>query len=210
MVMQIFFPRSIEREAGYKPFRRSTRADEISLQPVVVPSIISAPITQTVTNANPFTSPPASPRQLSREQSLQRAFPDPTSGQYGEIKGYALGDAPEEEPISAVYQDARRNRHTEAWEMVTPPTKPNHVGDEIYFSFPSPPDTAVASPGVPPDTRIHMMVPDRPPRPDIHPMLMNYVRMTVLFSARVSMYVACAEVITLLLPIIDLVVISTE
>ena len=34
--VQIFFPRSIEREAGYKPRRKSTtgKAEEISLQPV--------------------------------------------------------------------------------------------------------------------------------------------------------------------------------
>jgi len=192
MQIQIFFPRSVAREAGYRPGRKSTgySGDELSLEPIEPEngrSLEVTPESQAQIDTNPFAAQQAfAPPPHARPHTYN---PGSMVGEYGHDFDYPTTDGIS--PPPNYYSDHRTHalrtstkvKRQEVWEMVTSPTQ-IHLPDTAITPAASSPYLATPRANAPGssvsfDSRTLIMSgPSRPRRPQLHPMLMNYVCFT--------------------------------
>src|ERR1700733_11660034 len=148
MQIQIFFPRSVAREAGYRPGRRSTGypQDEISLEPIEPEngrSSEAAAVSQAQIDTNSFAAkqafpPPPHPRPHTYDPAASPV------GECGPDFDYPTTDGIS--PPPNYYSDHRAHalrtsmkvKRQEIWEMVTSPTQIHHLDNPTTPAAPSP------------------------------------------------------------------------
>jgi len=184
VTLLIFFPRSVAREAGYRPGRRSTGytqdENEISLEPIE-PENIRSPEAAAVSQAQVETNPFAASQVFSPPHARPHTYDPATSlvGEFGHDLDYPATDGIS--PPPNYYSDhpthasrASTKVRQEIWEMVTSPFQ-NHAPNATNPAAPSPsPAVPGAGSSVSFDSRTLIIGPSRPRRPELHPMLMNY------------------------------------
>ncbi len=161
IILQIFFPRSIGREAGYSPRRSTTGKADVSFkcthghpsQPQ--DDFASLPDVPHSQPSYVFNYPPTKPRTLIIQEDEIYDLEE----YYDEAPSFILGGS--------------SDRRTEVWEIVTPPpvaTTRNRFSDaygsSVAFNL-NPGEVDHARTGA---------IPERPERHDLNPLLINYVR----------------------------------